>query len=63
LPSSHHIDKTTRFSLQGYPDVPSKRIEKASVERLKSTDPETEIVTAEPYYTELIPVFRYLITR
>ena len=48
----HRLDTETVFTMDGYPDVPQKQIEKAEVEQVKAAYPETETVEAEPYRAE-----------
>jgi MoxR-like ATPase len=48
----HRLDTETVFTMEGYPEVPQKPIEKAEVEPVKERDPEMHSVDAEPYYAE-----------
>jgi MoxR-like ATPase len=48
----HRLDTETVFTMEGYPDASQKQIEKAEVEKVAETDPETETVEAEPYFAE-----------
>jgi MoxR-like ATPase len=48
----HRLDTETVFTMEGYPDVERKEIEKAEVEYVAEANPETESLEAEPYHAD-----------